>query len=54
MNNKSTALNVLQINEQKISQYYKSESNKTREQQVILLMITDGLKQQYLAVKKFC
>ena len=43
MNNKSTALNVLQINEQKISQYYKSESNKTREQQVILLMITNGL-----------
>ena len=51
MNNKSIALNVLQINEQKISQYYKSKFNKTREHQVILLMITDGQKQRYLAVK---
>ena len=32
MNNKSIALNVLEFNEQqKISHYYKSEFNKTRE-----------------------
>ena len=41
MNNKSIALNVLQANEQKISQYYKSEFNKTRKRQVILLILTD-------------
>ena len=52
MNNKSIALNILQINEPKISQYYKSEFNKTREHQVILLMATDGQKQHYFAVKK--
>ena len=34
MNNKSIALNVLQDNEQKISHYYKSEFNKTREKQI--------------------
>ena len=52
MNNKSIAFNILQINEQKISQYYKSEFNKIREKQVILLIITDGQKQHYLTVKK--
>ena len=46
MNNKSVAINILQINEQ-----------KTREKQVVLLMITGGecnspQKQHYLAVKK--
>ena len=41
MNNKSIALNIVQVNEQKISYLYKSEFNKIREKQVILLMITD-------------
>ena len=58
MKNKSIALNILQINEQEISHYYKSEFNKTREKQAILLMITDdecealSQKQHYLAVKR--
>ena len=57
MNNKSIALNILQVNEQKISDLPKSEFNKTREKQVILLMINDNEcnsleKQHYLAVKK--
>ena len=52
MNNKSIALNILQVNEQKISHFYKSEFNKTREKQVILLMINDDEKQHCLAVKK--
>ena len=52
MNNKSTALNVLHAdNEEKISQYYKSKFNKTREKQVILLIIQDNQKQRYLFVK---
>ena len=52
MNNKSIALNILQVNEQKISHLYKSEFNKIREKQVILLMIDDDKKQHYLAVKR--
>ena len=58
MKNKSIALNILQINEQEISHHYKSEFNKTREKQAILLMITDdecealSQKQHYLAVKR--
>ena len=51
MNNKSIILNISQINEQKISHIYKSEFNKTRERQLILLMISDNEKQHYLAVK---
>ena len=51
MNNKSIALNVLQVNEQKISHYYKSEFNKTREKQVILLILTDEEQHHYVAVK---
>ena len=42
MNNKSIVLNVLGEADKKISPLYKSEFNKTREKQVILLMITDG------------
>ena len=54
MNNKSIALNILQIKDQeKISHYYKSEHNKTRKNKVILLMITDNDKQHYLAIKRF-
>ena len=59
MNNKSIALNVLRVNEQKISHHYKSKFNKTRENKAILLMISDNecktfpKKQHYLAVKRF-
>ena len=52
MNNKSIVLNILQVNEQKISHSYKSEYNKTREKQIILLVINDNEKQHYLAVKR--
>ena len=53
MNNKSIALNILQVdNQEKISHYHKSQHNKTRENKVILLIITDNEKQYYLAVKK--
>ena len=53
MNNKSIALNILSNlhNTRKISNVYKSEFNKTRKNQVILIIITDGEKQHYLAVK---
>ena len=51
MNSKSIALNILQVNEQKISHFYQSDFNKTREKQAILLIIDDSEKQHYLAVK---
>ena len=38
-------------NTEKIRHAYKSKYNLTRENQVILLMITDGEKWNYLAVK---
>ena len=52
-NNKSIALNILYVphNNEKIRHAYKSKYNLTRENQVILLMITDGEKWHYLAVK---
>ena len=52
-NNKSIALNILHVphNTQKIRHAYKSKYNLTRENQVILLMITDGEKWHYLALK---
>ena len=54
MNNKSIALNILQTGDnKKISHYYKSEFNKTRENKVVLLMISDNDKQHYLAFKRF-
>ena len=49
--NKSIPLNIPRYNVEKISHVYKSEFNKTREKQVILLIITDGQKQHYLFVK---
>ena len=52
MNNKSIVLNILQANEQKISHFYKFEFNKTREKQVILLVMNDNEKQHYLPVKR--
>ena len=52
-NNKSVALNVLYVlhNTKQIRHAYKSEYNFSREDQVILFMITDGGKWHYLAVK---
>ena len=54
MNNKSIALNILRANEQKISPYYKSEFNKTRENKTLLIITDDNnlKRQHYLAVKK--
>ena len=49
MNNKSIALNILQVKDQeKISHYYKSKHSKTREHKVFLLMVPDNEKQHYL------
>ena len=52
-NNKSIALNIFYVphNTEKICHAYKSKYNLTHENQVILLMITDGEKWHYLAVK---
>ena len=54
MNNKSIALNILYVpyNTKEIRHLYKSKHNLNRENQVILLMITDSKKWHYLAVKK--
>ena len=53
-NNKSNALNILYVlyNTEEIRHAYKSKYNLNGENQVILLMITDGEKWHYLAVKK--
>ena len=52
-NNKSITFNILYVahNTEKIRHAYKSKYNLTCENQVILLMITDGEKWHYLAVK---
>ena len=52
-NNKSIALNVLYIphNTEKIRLAYKLKYNHKHENQVVLLMITDGKKWHYLALK---
>ena len=52
-NNKTIALNILfpLYNTEKIRFAYKSKHNFKRENQVILLMITDGKKWNYLPVK---
>ena len=54
LNNKSIALNILYVphNTKKIRHAYKSKYNLIRENQAILLMITDGKKWHYLAVKR--
>ena len=51
-NNKTITLNILlmQQNTEKIRVAYRSEYNKKRKKQVILLMVTDGKKWHYLAV----
>ena len=53
-NNKAIPLNILYVprNTEKIRHAYKSKYNLKRENQVILLMITDGEKWHYLTVKK--
>ena len=53
-NNKSIALNILYVphNTKEIRHVYKSKYNLERESHVIPLMITDGKKWHYLAVKK--
>ena len=52
-NNKTVALNILyvQYNTKQICSAYKSEYNNVRENIVMLLMITDGKKWHYLALK---
>ena len=52
-NNTSITLNILYVphNTEKICHAYKSKYKLTRKNQVILLMITDGKKWHYLAVK---
>ena len=53
--NKIIALNILYIsrNTKKISVVYRSEYNNKGKKQVILLMISNGKKQHYLAVTNF-
>ena len=53
-NNKSIALNTLYVlrNTEKIRRAYRSKYNLTRENQIILLMITDNEKWHYFAVKR--
>ena len=52
LNNESVALNILYVphKTRKICHVYKSKYNLTHENQVILLMITDGEKWHHLAV----
>ena len=54
LNNESIALNILYVPHKtaKIHLVYKSKHNLTRENQVILLMITDGQKWHYTAVTR--
>ena len=53
LNNKSIALNILYVpyRTEKITHAYKSKYAEKRENKVTLLMITDGKKWLYLAVK---
>ena len=53
LNNKTIALNILfgPHNTEEIRFAYKSKHNFKRKNQLILLMITDGKKWHYLAVK---
>ena len=54
-NNKTITFNILFIphNTEEIRHAYKSKHNYECENQVILLMITDGEKWHYLALKKY-
>ena len=51
--NETIALNILQVprGERNIVYVYKSKHNHTRKNQVVLLMITDGEKWHYTALK---
>ena len=51
--NKTIVLNILQVphNEIKITDAYESKYNHTRKNQVVFLMITDGEKWHYTALK---
>ena len=51
---KITALNILYVSHgtEEIRHAYRSKHNSKRENQVILLIITDGEKWHYLAIKK--
>ena len=51
-NNVTIALNVLYVKKEKIYPAYVSKHNLNREKQVILLMVVNGEKWYYLAVKK--
>ena len=53
-NNKTIALNILFVphNAKKIRLAYKSKHNFMRENQVVLLMVTEGKKWHYLTVKR--
>ena len=53
-NNNSVALNTLYVpyNNEEIRHAYKSKYGLKRENQIFFLMITDGKKWHYLAVKK--
>ena len=55
-NNKTIALNILFVphNTEKIRLAFKSKHNFKRGDQVTLLMINDGKKWDYLAVKSIC
>ena len=52
-NNKTIALNILFVphNEKTINLAYKSKYNRKRENQVVLLMITNGEQWHYMALK---
>ena len=52
-NNETVALNILVVphNEIKITHAYKSKYNHIRKTQIVLLMITDGEKWHYIALK---
>ena len=52
-NNEDIALNIWSVphNQKTIELQYKSKHNRTRNYQVVLLMITDGTKWHYLALK---
>ena len=55
-NNKTIALNIFSVpdNEKTIHLAYKSKYNRKRENQVVLLMITNGKKWHYIALKSEC
>ena len=55
-NNKTIALNILEVphKSKTITRTYKSKYNNEPKNQVILLMITDGKKWHYLAIKSEC